>query len=257
MSQVDALWLQYKEKDDAKAREQIIMKYAYLAKYVVDRMCIRTSNVMAYDDLVSYAVIGLINAVERFDPYRAIKFQTYAITRIRGAVLDALKSMDWLPRGMREAGQEMTRTMARLEAETGRTPSDEEVAAAMDVSIDELGRIVTSTGQSAMLSLEELISTGEDYSSESGLGNGSYGGIDPSSSAEAQERKRLLAKAIDELPEREKMVVSLYYKEGLTLKEIAEVLSVTESRACQIHSKAMIRLNGKLSRFVDLMLASA
>lgn len=256
MSEVDALWQKYKEKGDLKAREEIILKYAYLSKYVVDRMCIRASALLSHDDLVGYAVIGLIDAVEKFDPYREIKFQTYAITRIRGSVLDALKSLDWLPRSVRESGQEMSKTMARLEVELGRTPSDEEVASAMEIGIDQFNRITTSTGQAAMLSLEDLVANGQDYTTDSGLGNGGYMDSDPLLAAEMEERTNLLAKVIGELPEREKLVVSLYYKEGLTLKEIAQVLSVTESRACQIHSKAMIRLHGKLARFSDLMLTT-
>lgn len=257
MSQVNALWQKYKLNNDLKAREQIILEYAYLAKYVVGRLNLKPSASLAYDDLVSYAVIGLIEAVERFDLAREVKFETYAITRIKGSVLDALKSLDWLPRSVRNSEMELRRVMGRLEAELGRVPSDAEIAEEMGVTIDHLGEIIASSGQAAMLSLEELMLAGEDYTSDSGLGICADLGCDPFRAAELEERKSMLARAIGDLPEREKLVISLYYKEGLTLKEIAQVLSVTESRACQLHSKAVIRLNGKLSRHSDLMLAVA
>jgi len=257
MSQFDTTWQRFKLQGDMKAREELILKYSYLAKYVVDRMNIRPTGAVGHDDLISYALIGLIEAVERFDPSRDIKFQTYAFTRIRGAVLDALKSLDWIPRSLRETGNSMVKTMAKLESELGRHPSDEETADAMDISVRELNEVVLSMGQSAMLSLEELVVCGQDYSTDSMVGAGNYADADPILAAEIEERKDLLADAIDKLPEREKLVVSLYYKEGLTLKEIAQVLSVTESRACQLHSKAVMRLQGKLARHEDVLLAVA
>jgi RNA polymerase sigma factor for flagellar operon FliA len=237
-----------------QAREELILEYAYLAKYVVDRMGIRPSVAISKDDMLSHAIIGLIECVERFDPSREVKFQTYAISRMRGAVLDAFKSLDWIPRSMRESGQQMIRVMAGLEAEIGRPPSDAEVAEAMGIDTDALNEITMANAQSVMQSLEQIILAGEDEGSLSGV-TGAYQGNDPMLAAEAEERKQMLAKAIDQLPEREKLVISLYYKEGLTLKEIAQVLGVNESRACQIHGKAVMRLNGKLARFADLLLA--
>lgn len=257
MSNVDGLWRRYKSQNDSQAREQLILEYAHLTKYVVGRLNVRPSAVVSYDDMLGYAVIGLIDAVEKFDLGKAVKFETYAVTRIRGAVLDALKSLDWVPRSVRSSAQELKRTMAALEARLGRPVADEEIADEMGVGIDELNDLLSNTGQSAMLSLEELMVYGEDYSTDRGLGTSSDLSFDPMFSAEADERKRILASAIGELPEREKLVVSLYYKEGLTLKEIAQVLGVTESRTCQIHSKAVTRLNGKLTRHADLMLAVA
>jgi RNA polymerase sigma factor FliA len=256
MSGLDTLWQQFKRNGDLKAREQLILEYAYLAKYVVDRMCIRPTVAVSRDDMISHAIIGLIDAVERFDPSREVKFQTYAITRIRGSVLDALKSVDWIPRSLREASNELTRTMARLEIELGQIPSDEEVADAMGIDVDRLNEIVTATGQSVMQSLEQVILGGDDETSFTAMTTGVYGETDPIRAMEEEERKRLLAKAIDQLPERERLVISLYYKEGLTLKEIAQILGVNESRACQIHGKSVMRLHGKLSRFADLLMAA-
>lgn len=251
------LWLRYKGAGDPQAREELILSHSHLAKYVVDRIGFRPSGAAGYDDLLGYAVVGLIDAVERFDPSRQIKFETYAITRIRGAVLDGIKAMDWLPRSVRSAGNELKRTMVALEVDLGRPATDEEIAKAMGISVDSLGKLLMDVGQSSLLSLEELVSAGGECSIGSGLGSIRSTDDDPLLSVQVGERRKLLVKAIGELPERERLVIGLYYKEGLTLREIAQVLGVTESRACQLHSKAVTRLHGKLNRHADLMLAAA
>ena len=257
MSQEDKLWQRYKLQGDLQAREQIILAYAHLAKYVLDRMHVRPSAAIGYDDLLGYAIVGIIDAVEKFDPSRDVKFETYALARIRGAVLDAIKSLDWIPRSVRASEQELRRTLARLEAELGRPATDEETAEAMGIGVDKLNEILAGVGQTAILSLEELMLYGDEAAIGSGLGSSVDFASDPFLAAEMEERKHLLARAIGELPEREKLVVSLYYSEGLTFKEIAQVLGVTESRICQLHSKAVVRLHGKLARHADLMLAAA
>ncbi len=257
MPNVDRLWKRYKLHMDSEAREQIILAYAYLAKYVVDRMPIRPSAVTSYDDLVSHAVVGLIDAVEKYDPSRDVKFETYAITRIRGSVLDALKSIDWVPRSLRSTEQELKRAFAVLEATLGRPATDEEVAAALDISVDELHRRLSDIGQSALLSFEELMIYGEENTGLAGLCSRPDPESDPMLCAEMGERTKLLASAISQLPEKEKLVISLYYNDGLTLREIAAVLGVTESRVCQLHSKAIVRMHGKLARHQDLLLAAA
>jgi RNA polymerase sigma factor for flagellar operon FliA len=240
-----------------QAREQIILAYAHLAKYVVDRMPIRPSAVTSYDDLVSHAVVGLIDAVEKYDPSRDVKFESYAITRIRGSVLDALKSLDWVPRSLRSTEQELKRAFAGLEARLGRAATDEEVADELGVSVDELYERLSDVGQSALLSFEEVMIYGEENSGLAGLCSSPDPDGDPLLSAELGERTELLATAISKLPEKEKLVISLYYSDGLTLKEIAAVLELTESRICQLHSKAVVRLHGKLARHEDLLLSAA
>jgi RNA polymerase sigma factor for flagellar operon FliA len=220
-------------------------------------MNVRCSAVLSYDDMLGYAVIGLVDAVEKFDLSRDVKFETYAMVRIRGAVLDGIKSMDWLPRSVRASSQELRRVLARLEGELGHPPSDIEVAGAMEISLETLEDLWSQVGQPAMLSLEELLLYGEESPAGNGAGVLADESFNPVIAAEQQERGKILAHAIGQLPEREKLVVSLYYKEGLTLKEIAQVLGVTESRACQLHSKAVMRLNGKLARHADLMLSVA
>lgn len=255
MSHVDGLWRRYKSRNDPQAREQIILAYAHLAKYIVDRMPVRPSPVMSYDDLLGHAIVGLIDAVERFDPARDVKFETYAVVRIRGAVLDALKSLDWIPRSVRASEHKLRDVLANLEARLGRPATDEEIADAMGMGIDELNEMLADVGQSAIMSLEELLVRGEESLADPGLAPGDD--YDPVVAAEIEERKQLLAKAVGELPDKEKLVISLYYNEGLTLKEIAKVLGVTESRACQLHSKAVVRLHGKLARHEELLLAAA
>lgn len=257
MPNTDLLWKRYKQGKDLDAREQLILNYSYLAKYVVDRMPIRFNAVVDYDDLLGHAVVGLIDAVEKFDPFRDVKFETYAVTRIKGAVLDAIKSLDWMPRSIRAQEQELKQTFARLEAELGYPATDEEVASALGITVDVLNDRLADIAQSVLLSFERILSFGE----ESFGGNGVYYSSDPFEdpmiAAEVNERSRLLSQAIADLPEKEKLVISLYYSDGLTLKEIAKVLGVTESRVCQLHSKAVVRLQGKLARHMDLLLAAA
>jgi RNA polymerase sigma factor for flagellar operon FliA len=255
MSQVNDLWQEYKIKGDEKAREELILNYAYLAKYVLDRMHLRPSGPLGYEDLLGYAVCGLIDAIERFDISRAIKLETFAMPRIRGAILDAIKSQDWVPRSVRASVSELKRTMAKLEAQLGRSATDAEIASAMDISIDDLNDLLSNIEQSSILSLDELLMYGDESKSGSSLGATESMGLDPLYAAELEESKSLLANALKDLPEREKMVMAFYYKEGLTFKEIARILDVTESRVCQIHSKAIIRLKGKLERHSDLMMA--
>lgn len=257
MRNMDSLWQQYKKQGDQNARQEIITSYAYLAKYVVDRLRLRPNSVIGYDDLVSHAIMGLIDAVEKFDPSKGFKFETYANVRIRGEVLDAIKSLDWTPRSVRSTEQELRRVFASLEAELGRAATDEEVAAEMEMDLDTYEDTLAEVGQSAILSLEDLMVYGEEGQSVTDIGLGSSPEYDPMFTAMLSERKRLLASAIKQLPEREMLVISLYYKDGLTLKEIAAVLGVTESRVCQLHSKAVIRLHGKLARHQDLLLVAA
>jgi RNA polymerase sigma factor FliA len=256
MPKNEGLWQLYKTRNDAQAREQLILAYAYLAKYVVDRMPLRPSAVVSYDDMLGHAIVGLIDAVEKFDIHREIKFETYAVTRIRGSVLDALKNLDWMPRSMRSSEHKLRDVMVSLEAELGRPANDAELALAMGVSSDDLDKLFTDMGQSAVLSLEEMLGYGEENGSEIDVPSVATDS-DPVVATSLQHRTRFLAKAVGELPEKEKLIVSLYYNEGLTFKEIAKVLGVTESRICQLHSKAVLRLNGKLARHKDLLLEAA
>lgn len=238
------LWMDYKKRGRETAREQLISEYAYLAKYAVDRLNLSPSGALGYEDLIGHAVVGLIDAVEKFDLDRNVKFETYALTRIRGEVIDVIRSLDWTPRSVRKNETTLRDAFARLEMELERPPDDREVANYLGIDISQLEKMLADVGQSALLSLDEVIASGGDIMTRSADDIRD----DPASCAERSEQKRLLAKSIEELPERERDVVTLYYYENLTQKEIAAVLGVTESRVCQIHTKAVLRLSGKLSR---------
>ncbi|MEN6358124.1 MAG: FliA/WhiG family RNA polymerase sigma factor [Armatimonadota bacterium] len=243
MVQREKLWREYKQNGSEQARDGLITEYAYLAKYAVDRLNLSPSGALGYDDLIGHAVIGLIDAIEKFDPERNVKFETYALTRIRGEVIDIIRSLDWTPRSVRRNETILRDAYARLEMQYKRPPTDSEVSQYLEIEVTELEKMLADVGQSALLSLDEMIASGGDI-----LARGDSEFDDPASCAERADQKRLLVKSIDELPEREKQVVALYYYENLTQKEIAAVLGVTESRVCQIHTKAVLRLSGKLSR---------
>ena len=245
MDQRSKLWRDLKRNGSEAAREQLISEYAYLARYAVDRLNLLPSGALSYEDLIGHAIVGLIDAIEKFDPDRNVKFETYALTRVRGEVIDVIRALDWTPRSVRKHETQLRDVYSRLEMDLERPPTDKEVAENLGIEVCELEKMLVDVGQSALLSLDEVISAGGDVRATSDQNREEN---DPASCAERADQKRLLAKAIDELPERERTVIALYYYENLTQKEIAAVLEVTESRVCQIHTKAILRLSGKLSR---------
>jgi RNA polymerase sigma factor for flagellar operon FliA len=240
----EKLWLDYKRDGSEEARERLIARYAYLAKYAVDRLNLSPSGALSYEDLIGHAVVGLIDAIEKFDLGRNVKFETYALARIRGEVIDVIRTLDWAPRSVRKQEADLRKAYARLEIELERPATDREVADHLGVSVAELEKMLADVGQSALLSLDEIVANGGDILASPA--DGTFN--DPAERAERAEQKRLLARAVDELPERERMVIALYYYDKLTQKEIASVLGVTESRVCQIHTKAVLRLAAKLTR---------
>ncbi|WP_037607571.1 RNA polymerase sigma factor WhiG [Streptacidiphilus rugosus] len=247
---VDELWRAYKQTGDPRLREQLILHYSPLVKYVAGRVGVGLPANVEQADFVSSGVFGLIDAIEKFDPDRAIKFETYAISRIRGAIIDELRALDWIPRSIRQKARAVERAYATLEVSLRRTPGDSEVAAEMGIQIEELHGIFSQLSLANVVALDELL----HGSGESGEHRGSLvdtladqAADDPEEVAESREVRRLLARAINTLPDREKTVVSLYYYEGLTLAEIGGVLGVTESRISQIHTKAVLQLRAKLS----------
>lgn len=241
------LWAAYRETPTAALRQQIIEQYAPLAKYVVDRLNLTPSGGISYNDLIGQAIIGLIEAIDRFDPARGVKFNTFAYYRIRGAVLDMLREMDWVPRSLRAKSTELTNTIARLSTELGRQPTDQEVAAAFGITIDELDALSQEVGAQSLLSLDETIEQPDwdsHYAANEMVADARV--PSPAAALEEDDTRQVLAELIDQLPKNERLVIALYYHEGLTLKEIGLVLGVTESRACQIHSKAIIRLRAMI-----------
>ncbi len=248
-----SLWREYKDSGDQQLRERLILHYSPLVKYVAGRVGVGLPANIDQADLVSYGIFGLIDAIEKFDVSRAIKFETYAISRIRGAIIDELRAIDWIPRSVRHKAREVERAYAVLEGELHRTPSEAEVAAHMGIRLADLHAIFSKVSFVNVVALDELLSSGGERGDKLTLVDTLEDprAEDPVAAFESQETKYLLAKAINMLPEREKIVVTLYYYEGLTLAEIGQVLGVTESRICQMHTKAVLQLRGKLDEARD------
>jgi RNA polymerase sigma factor for flagellar operon FliA len=244
---VSALWARYKGVQDPEARDELILNYSPLVKYVAGRLASSLPQTVDTADLISYGIFGLIDAIEKFDLTRAIKFETYAIARIKGAIIDELRAMDWVPRSVRSRAREIEQTYVALENELRRVPDDQEVADRMGITVKEFGAILAKLSYTSVVSFEELWVGGERDDAQSAIGSiRDESAADPVAMFESVEIKDILADAIERLPEREKTVVALYYYEGLTLKEIGQVLGVTESRVSQLHTKAVLRLRARL-----------
>jgi RNA polymerase sigma factor FliA len=249
VDETQALWLQYRDTRDQAIRNRLILTYAPLVKYVAGRLGSGLPAHVDEADLASYGLLGLIGAIERYDPERDVKFETYAIARIKGAIIDELRAMDWVPRSVRSRARAIGRAMSELEGTLGRAPTDQEIAGKLGISEDELEESLTDIGRSSIAALDELwtvsgsggdqialIDTIEDESAP-----------DPQNTLSQTELREAIADSIARLPEREKLVVTLYYYEELTLREIGEVLGVTESRVSQLHTKAVLRLKARLA----------
>jgi RNA polymerase sigma factor FliA len=242
------LWQEYRDKRDKAVRDRLILTYAPLVKYVAGRLGSSLPAHVDEGDLVSYGLLGLIGAIERYDPDRDIKFETYAIARIRGAIIDELRALDWVPRSVRSRARQIERAIGELEAKLGRAPTDEEIAAKVGVTVDELDNSLTDISRSSIAALDELWSVSGDGDQVSLLDTLEDDNISqPAEVLDETETREALADAIARLPEREKLVVTLYYYEELTLREIGEVLGVTESRVSQLHTKAILRLKSRLA----------
>ncbi|HET7311602.1 MAG TPA: RNA polymerase sigma factor WhiG [Mycobacteriales bacterium] len=243
------LWREFKDSGDQRLRERLILHYSPLVKYVAGRVGVGLPPNIEQADLVSYGIFGLIDAIEKFDISRAIKFETYAISRIKGAIIDELRAIDWIPRSVRYKAREVEKAYAALEGRLHRTPTEAEVAAELGISLDDLHTIFSQVSFVNVIALDELLNVGGERGDKMSLVDTleDTKAEDPVAAFETEETKYLLARAINTLPEREKIVVTLYYYEGLTLAEIGQVLGVTESRICQMHTKAVLQLRGKLA----------
>ena len=247
-SGVAELWEEHARTKSVESRNRLILHYAPLVKYVAGRVSAGLPHTIEQADLVSYGMFGLIDAIEKFDPGRGFKFETYAISRIRGSIIDELRSIDWVPRSMRAKSRAVEKAYAKLENELSRTPSDAEVAEELGMSESELQNLFGQISFFGLVALEETVSVGSDRSETVTVGDTIPDrGPGPVGAFEVEETKQMLAAAINRLPEREKFVLSLYYYEGLTLGQIGEVLHITESRVCQIHTKAVLQLRAKLA----------
>jgi RNA polymerase sigma factor for flagellar operon FliA len=247
VDRVAELWAAYRRSGDRSLRDRIILQYSPLVKFVAGRVSAGLPSSVDQADLVSYGMFGLIDAIEKFEPERNIKFETYAITRIKGAIIDELRSIDWVPRSVRTKARTIEQAMARLESSLGRAPTDAELAAEMKISDEELQSIYNQISYIGIAALDEVISAGGERSEARTLADiVADQGPGPVAAYEVEEMKQILAGAINRLGDREKIVLTLYYYENLTLAQIGEVLGVTESRVCQIHTKAIMQLRSRM-----------
>ncbi len=244
----EELWIGYKKTKDPAIREFFIKQYAPLVKYVAGKVAVGMPSNVEFDDLVGFGVFGLLDAIDKFDPDKNVKFKTYAVTRIRGSIFDELRSIDWVPRSVRQKTREIEDVIVRLESKLGRTASDSEIAGSLGVSENDFHQTLFKISGTSIMSLNDVWYSGDD-SERISIGDSieSPSSLNPDVIVEREEIKRVIVEAINELPEKEKMVLVLYYYEDLTLKEIGQVLNVTESRVSQLHTKANLRLRAKLT----------
>ena len=239
--------------ESAAHREQVIRDNVHIVKYVVGRIATHLPNSVDREDLVSAGILGLIKAVDRFDPGRGVKFETYATTVVRGEVMESLRAKDWAPRSVRRKLRNLAEVISRLESRLMRAPGEDEIAEEMGMSVDEYHRFLSAASAATVASVEELL-VGEEPmgSSDEAVAEPADEFADPRLVIEKRELRRLVAEAVMRLPERERSVVSLYYEQELTLKEIGEIMGVTESRVCQIHTQATARLRSAVQRELRL-----
>src|SRR6187551_244841 len=245
--QVTELWSSYHESPTREQRDQLILHYSPLVKYVAGRVAVGLPQNVEQSDLVSYGIFGLIDAIEKFDIDRGYKFETYAIARIKGAILDELRSIDWVPRSVRAKARAIEKAYGKLESELHRTPTDRELSTELEMSDDQLQTTLNQISFIGLVALDEMLSGGDRGDSMTLGDTVADTGESPSGAYEVEEMRHILADAINRMPEREKIVLTLYYYEGLTLAEIGQVLGVTESRVCQIHTKAVLQLRSRIS----------
>ena len=238
---MNAIWLQYTKTRDALLKNSLIEHYVYLVKLVAGRLGIYLSQYVDSDDSIGYGVLGLIDAIDKFDPEKNVKFETYASLRIRGSILDAIRKLDWVPRTLRKKQKDIDRAYIELEGRLGRMPLDEEMADSLDINIEEYNELLKEVNISSLISIDEYMSQFESIKDPSAP--------IPENYIEDNEVKEMLATFIDDLPEREKKVIFLYYYEELTLKEISHVLGVSESRVSQLHTKAVSRLRAYMQKY--------
>jgi len=246
------LWEEYEKTKSPQLREKIIVEYAPLVKIVAGRLSMYLGYNVEYDDLVGYGVFGLIDAIDKFDFDKAVKFETYASLRIRGAILDQIRKMDWIPRTVRQKQKKLEQAMREIELATGRAPTDEQLAESLDISVEELNEWQSHVKVNNVVSLNEYIEQGSEIEMNP-VQNSHF--EQPERVVEQEELKKILAKSLDRLTEKERKVVVLYYYEELTLKEISRVLEVSESRVSQLHTKALQKLKKHLGNQIDILMS--
>jgi RNA polymerase sigma factor for flagellar operon FliA len=244
----EELWVKYRKTKDPKIREAFIKQYAPLVKYVAGKVAVGMPHNVEFDDLVGFGVFGLLDAIDKFDPNKNVKFKTYAVTRIRGAIFDELRSIDWVPRSVRQKTKEVEDAISSLEAQLGRTATDQEIANSLGMDEDEFTKTIMKISGTSVLSLSDVWFSGDENDKVSiGESIESPSSYNPDVIVEKEEIRRIIIDSINELPDKEKKILVLYYYEDLTLREIGQVLEVTESRVSQLHTKAILRLRSKLT----------
>lgn len=249
-SEKKKLWDKYMKVKSPEIREQLIIEYANLVNLVAGRMGMYLGYTVEYDDLVGYGIFGLIDAIDKFDLAKNVKFETYASLRIRGSILDQIRKMDWIPRTLRQKQKQMDAACARLEGELGRPASDEEVAGELEISLEEYDSWKNEAQFTNLVSLDDYLEQGGDARMDAG---GSSRFPQPEQEIEKQELKQMLIEALKALTEKEASVITLYYYEDMTLKEISRVLAVSESRVSQLHTKALQKIKLQLGDSADLL----
>lgn len=244
------LWDKYMKTKSQEIREQLILEYVNLVNLVAGRMGMYLGYTVEYDDLVGYGIFGLIDAIDKFDLEKQVKFETYASLRIRGAILDQIRKMDWIPRTLRQRQKQMDHACMKLESELGRPASDAEIANELDISVEEYNGWKNEAQFMNLVSLDDYLEQGGDGRMEvAGSRRFDY----PEQAVEKRELKKMLAEALKSLTEKECSVITLYYYEDMTLKEISQVLSVSESRVSQLHTKALRKIKEQLGDSVELL----
>lgn len=247
----EKLWEMYSKKKDAETREALIIEYIPLVKVVSGRLSMYLGYTVEYDDLVSYGIFGLIDAIDKYDYEKGIKFETYASLRIRGAILDQIRKMDWIPRSVRQKQKQMDAAVAKIEAEENRIATDEEIAKELQISLDEYFNWQGQTKITNIASIDEYVEQGIEVKA---FDAGKSMHTEPERVYEQEEVKELLADSLEVLTEKERMVVVLYYYEELTLKEISRVLEVSESRISQLHTRALQKMKKVLGIHYEILM---
>ena len=243
------LWEEYAKEHSPQIREQIIIEYANLVKIVAGRLSMYLGYTVEYDDLVGYGTFGLIDAIDKFDLLKGVKFETYASLRIRGAILDQIRKMDWIPRTLRQKQKKIDQAYQKLELEHGRAGTDEEVAEEIGITADELANWQSQTKVTNLISLDEFLEQGAEVRVDT---DASSHFQQPERVMEREEMKEVLIQTLEKLTENEKKVITLYYYEDLTLKEISHILEVSESRVSQLHTKALQKMRQKLGSNMEM-----
>lgn len=245
------LWEQYSRNKTAPLREKLIIEYAGLVKVVAGRLGMYLGYTVEFDDLLGYGTFGLIDAIDKFDKLKGVKFETYASLRIRGAILDQIRKMDWIPRTLRQKQKKLDSAEQKLELILGRPATEEELASELEITQEEVIHWQNQTKVGSLISLDEYLEQGSEIRMEAGFSSVHFD--EPERVVEREEMKKLLIEALEGLTENEKKVITFYYYEELTLKEISRILEVSESRISQLHTKALQKLRKKIGDNVDLL----